>query len=83
MLRLQQKNNLLTVENEVLRITFTNKGGQPGKVELKKYKSIDGTLVTLGAAFDRISYAINTGQAQSSQISELFFTPGSSNEECR
>src|SRR6185295_19339899 len=32
---------LLTVENEVFKITFSNKGGQPRKVELRNYKSFD------------------------------------------
>ncbi|HUQ66622.1 MAG TPA: membrane protein insertase YidC, partial [Flavitalea sp.] len=68
---------LITVENEVLRITFTNKGGQPRKVELKKYRSYDSTPVTLaGQPFDKISYGINTGQGQSAQVGELFFSPG-------
>lgn len=67
----------LTVENEVLRIFFSNKGGQPDRVELKKYNSFDSTPVVLsGTAFDKISYAINTGQGQSAQVSELFFNEG-------
>ncbi|MBO9570887.1 MAG: membrane protein insertase YidC [Chitinophagaceae bacterium] len=68
---------LFTVENEVLKIVFTNKGGQPEKVELKNYKSFDSTPVVLsGSAFDKISYAINTSQGQSAQASELFFNGG-------
>lgn len=68
---------LITVENAVFKVTFSNKGGQPRKVELKKYKSFDSTLVTLGGQpFDKVSYAINTGQGQSAQVGELFFTPG-------
>jgi YidC/Oxa1 family membrane protein insertase len=68
---------LLAVENEVFKITFSNKGGQPEKVELKNYKSFDSTLVTFGGQeFDKISYAINTGQGQSAQVGELFFSPG-------
>jgi YidC/Oxa1 family membrane protein insertase len=68
---------LLIVENEVFKITFSNKGGQPEKVELKNYKSFDSTLVTFGGQeFDKISYAINTGQGQSAQVGELFFSPG-------
>jgi YidC/Oxa1 family membrane protein insertase len=68
---------LLTVENEVLKIVFSNKGGQPESVELKNYKSFDSTLIKLGAtAFDKISYTINTGQGQSVQASELFFSAG-------
>jgi YidC/Oxa1 family membrane protein insertase len=69
---------LTTVENDVFKITFSNKGGQPRKVELKKYKSNDGkSLVTLGGRpFDKISYGINTGQGQSAQVGELYFSPG-------
>lgn len=68
---------LITVENEVLKIAFSNKGGQPRKVELKKYRSFDSALVVLaGQPFDKISYAINTGQGQSAQVGEQFFAPG-------
>jgi YidC/Oxa1 family membrane protein insertase len=67
----------LTVENEVLKVTFTNKGGQPDKVELKNYRSRDSNLVILsGTDFDKISYAINTGQGQAAQIGETFFSAG-------
>lgn len=67
----------LTVENEVLKVVFSNKGGQPESVELKNYKSFDSTAVKLAAtAFDKISYTINTGQGQSAQVSELFFSGG-------
>src|SRR5688500_12350596 len=31
---------LTVVENEVVKVTFTSKGGQPKQVELKKYKSV-------------------------------------------
>jgi YidC/Oxa1 family membrane protein insertase len=67
----------LVVENEVLKISFTNKGGQPDKVELKNYRSKDSSLVTLsGTGFDKISYSINTGQGQAAQIGETFFSTG-------
>ena len=36
------------VENEVIKVNFTNKGGQIKSVELKKYKSADGKPVILG-----------------------------------
>ncbi|MGN6419125.1 MAG: membrane protein insertase YidC [Pseudobacter sp.] len=69
---------LTVVENEVLKITFTNKGGRPAKVELKHYKSFtDSSLVVLnGTPFDKISYGVNVAPNQASQTSELFFTPG-------
>lgn len=68
----------LVVENDVLKITFSNKGGQPKSVELKKYKSgKDSQQVVLGGtAFDKFSYRINTGSNQAADITELFFQPG-------
>jgi YidC/Oxa1 family membrane protein insertase len=66
----------VVVENEVLKITFTNKGGQPDLVELKNYKSYDSSPVVLSAeAFDKISYPVNTGQGQTTQAGELLFNP--------
>lgn len=65
------------VENEVVKIIFTNKGGQPASVQLKKYKSADGSPVQLvNAATDKLSYTINTGNNQTTQTSDLFFDNG-------
>ena len=65
---------LTVVENGVLKITFTNKGGQIKSVELKNYRSDEGKpLVLGGTSYDKISYAINAAPNQQSQISELFF----------
>jgi YidC/Oxa1 family membrane protein insertase len=62
------------VENSVLRISFSTKGGQPRKVELKKYKSADSTLVRLASTdFDKIDYAVNTSDKASTTISNLNF----------
>lgn len=68
---------LLTVENEVMKIVFTNKGAQPKEIELKKFNAYDSTPVKIinPSADNRISYAINTGSG-SSQISDLFFSEG-------
>ncbi len=67
---------LVTVENNVFKIVFSNKGGQPESVELKKYTSDEKKPVVLaGTDFDKISYAVNTGANQAAQISELFFAP--------
>ncbi|MBO9631632.1 MAG: membrane protein insertase YidC [Chitinophagaceae bacterium] len=73
-----QTEALTVVENEVFKITFTNKGGRPAKVELKNYKSFnDSSLVVLnGTGFDKISYGVNIAPNQSTQTAELFFTPG-------
>lgn len=73
----QLTEQFLTVENEVFKVLFSNKGGQPARVELKSYRSFDSTPVVLaGTEFDKISYTVNTGQGQSAQASELFFSPG-------
>lgn len=69
---------LLVAENDLLKITFSNKGGQPKKIELKKYRSADSTSVVLGGTpFDKFSYPVNTlaGQAPA-QVSDIFFTGG-------
>lgn len=68
---------LITFENELIKVTFTTKGGQPKKVELKNFKGQDSDVVKLAASdFDKISYPINTGKAAnqaSAQTSDLFF----------
>ncbi|HMK26149.1 MAG TPA: membrane protein insertase YidC [Chitinophagaceae bacterium] len=67
----------LSIENDLIKVTLTNKGGQVKKVELKKYRGQDSSLVKLaGTDFDKISYAINTGNSSnqaSVQTSDLFF----------
>ncbi len=68
---------LLAMENELMKVTFTNKGGQPKRIELKKYRSYDSTNVIMaGSAFDNFSYNINTAQNQSAGTGTLFFRPG-------
>ena len=55
--------NTISVDNDLMRVTFTNKGGQIKKVELKKFKGQDSNWVRLaGSDFDKISYTINTGR---------------------
>jgi YidC/Oxa1 family membrane protein insertase len=68
----------LEVENDVIRVTFSNKGGQPKVVELKKYKSFDSSLVSIlqPDANNRMSYTINTGPNQSASIADLYFSEG-------
>jgi YidC/Oxa1 family membrane protein insertase len=62
------------LENDLVKVTFTNKGGKIKSVELKKYKSFDGTAVKLGAETDKIGYTINTSNKTSAQTNDLFFT---------
>lgn len=69
------KEQFFTLENSVLKITFTNKGGQPKKVELKNFKTFDKKpLILQDGAFNNISYAINIGNNKTAQTGDLLFT---------
>lgn len=69
---------LQTIENDVFKIVFTNKGGQPKSVELKNYKAPDSTNVLLAASqFDQINYEIIPAQNTTTPITSLYFQPGS------
>src|SRR4051812_36817590 len=44
------------VETDLMKVVFTNKGGQPDYIELKKFRAADSSNVKLGASeFDKIS----------------------------
>jgi YidC/Oxa1 family membrane protein insertase len=66
---------LLTVENELLKIVFSNKGGQPKEVVLKNFKLYDSSLVQVvdSSLANHLNYPINTGTNQTAQISDLYF----------
>ena len=65
--------SLVTLENEVLKITFSNKGGQPVKTELRKFKKYDGNpVLILDGDFNKFSYAINAAKG-TAQSSDIFF----------
>ncbi|HEX8333554.1 MAG TPA: membrane protein insertase YidC [Segetibacter sp.] len=67
---------LTEVENELMIVSFTNKGAQPKSITLKKYKSADSSLVVMaGSSFDNLSYTINTAPNQSASTGTLFFNP--------
>ena len=71
------KEETTVVENDLVKITFTNKGGRPKSFELKKYLSKDSSQVKLGSTdFDRLTYHIITGNNNTSETTELFFTGG-------
>ncbi len=65
---------LSVIENEVIKVTFTNKGAQPKSVELKKYKKSNNTPVILNEAdFNKISYRINSAENRSNDIENIAF----------
>ncbi len=68
----QEEINVL--ENNLVKISFSNKGAQPVAVELKKYRSIDSSNVMLAKGdFNRLSYLIQTGPNQTTSTSDLYF----------
>ncbi|MEO7524350.1 MAG: membrane protein insertase YidC, partial [Ferruginibacter sp.] len=65
---------LTVVENEVLKISFSNKGAQPRIVELKKYKKLDGSPVVIQKGdFNKISYRVKNG-ARTAESENLLFS---------
>ncbi|MBA2561530.1 MAG: membrane protein insertase YidC [Chitinophagaceae bacterium] len=68
------KEQFVILQNELVKITFTNRGGQPKIVELKKFKTFDNKpLIIQTGSFNEISYTIKTGLDQTAQTSNLFF----------
>ena len=65
--------SLVSVENKLMKVTFTNKGGQVKSVELKNYKKPDSSAVLLSDKAN-LGYTINTGANQSASTTDLFFT---------
>jgi YidC/Oxa1 family membrane protein insertase len=69
--------NIVEVQNEVIRVGFTNKGGQPKWIELKGFKGPDSLPVRMAATeFDKFTYDINTAPNQTADISNFYFTGG-------
>jgi YidC/Oxa1 family membrane protein insertase len=65
---------LAYVENNVMRVTLTNKGGWIKMVELKKFNGPDGTLVKMGGtANDLFTYNVNSGNNQTVGVDKLTF----------
>jgi len=70
------KEELVTVENKLLKITFSNKGAQPKQILIKNFKTFNGEpLILQDGSFNNISYAINIGNNATAQTSDLLFTP--------
>lgn len=64
-----------SVENELFKITFSNKGAQPVAVELKKYNKFNGDKVALlKSSFNKISYPVNIGDNKTARSEELIFS---------
>jgi YidC/Oxa1 family membrane protein insertase len=68
------KDTTVTIENELISVVLTNKGGQVKSVTLKKYSTADSAAVVLGQQ-NQMGYAVNTADNKSALTSELYFTP--------
>lgn len=65
---------LTVVENELMKVSFTNKGGYPKAVELKNFKRYDGKQVVLGGDAHQLIYSVNTANNKAALTSQLNFT---------
>ena len=75
------KEVLTVLENEVLKITFTNKGAQPKLVELKNFKTFDNKPLMLQSGnFNKITYDIQSGINQTAKTGDMFFITGDKKE---
>jgi len=66
------------LENDLIKVFFTSKGGQIKGVELKKFKDQQGKQVRLASTdFDKIDYKIKGDEGKTGNITDFYFTPGS------
>jgi YidC/Oxa1 family membrane protein insertase len=71
-----QTAQLIQIQNNVMDITFSNKGAQPVKVVLKKFKKADGSPVVLQQGnFNRFSYAFMGAGNKIAQTDDTYFSP--------
>jgi YidC/Oxa1 family membrane protein insertase len=66
------KEQFVVIENELVKVTLTNKGGQVANVLLKKYTNSNKQQVVLGDSTS-LNYPINIASNQSAQINQLIF----------
>ena len=72
-----KEEHLDTLENNVMKVVFTNKGAQPKLIELKHYKKFDGKPIVLGDGnFSKISYTINSATNQTAETADILFVTG-------
>lgn len=61
------------VENDLMRVAFTNKGGYPKYVELKNHKNTAGKPVVLGQKFHQLSYPVKSQNGSTLQSTDIDF----------
>ncbi|MBU6157966.1 MAG: membrane protein insertase YidC [Bacteroidetes bacterium] len=65
---------LQVIETELLKITFTNKGGYPKSIELKKHKGHNGQPVILGEKNHLLSYPVLNDKNETVSTADVVFT---------
>jgi YidC/Oxa1 family membrane protein insertase len=66
----------VVLENELVKITFTNKGGQPDAIQLKDFKNSEGSpLILVKGSFNRLSLQIPVND-HVLNTADLFFAGG-------
>jgi YidC/Oxa1 family membrane protein insertase len=68
------KDTTVTLENDLMSVVLTNKGGQVKSVTLKKYTAQDSVAVKL-VQQNQMGYTVNTADNKTAQSSDLYFTP--------
>ena len=66
------KEQFLVMENDLVKVTLTNKGGQVANVVLKQYTNSNKQQVVLGDSTS-LNYPINIANNQSAQVNQLLF----------
>jgi len=66
------KEQFLVMENDLVKVTLTNKGGQVANVLLKQYTNSNKQQVVLGDSTS-LNYPINIANNQSAQVNQLLF----------
>jgi YidC/Oxa1 family membrane protein insertase len=66
------KEEFTYLENDLVKVKFSNKGGQVAEVTLKKYTNYKKELVTLGDS-SSLNYPINVGDNKTLQVNHILF----------
>ena len=70
------ESNIVTIENQNIRVAFNSKGGQVEEVLLKNYKTYQGEpLVLFDSESSNTDIAFTTNDGKKVQLSDLYFTP--------
>lgn len=64
---------LLTLENELIKVVFNNKGAQVSEVELKEFKNFEQKELILIDNSSKLNFSFKTSDGKTINTSELYF----------